>query len=112
MHFNDIREAQSKEEINLDLRDHIWEKDNMECLHSGFTTGCSDDPNFRVLFLSLWYRDGMYIVRLQDREKGERCYVETETLENLFQNLELLLKSGRLKWKPDGIPSKNSQGYK
>lgn len=109
MHFNDIREASKDQEYNHDIKKHDWEHDNMPTLHSGFTTGTSDEPKWNVLFMSLYYNEGSYMVRLQDRQTHERAFVEIDTLEGLFPTLELLLCSGRLKFRPERSFSKEGR---
>lgn len=101
MDFLEAREAQKSSEVNHDSEVYQWEKDNVATLHSGFTTSCIHDPNWNVLFLSMWFANGCYMVRLQDRENKERCFVEMETIDKLFQVLDLKMKTGRLPWRPE-----------
>ena len=108
MHFNDIREAQQNQQVNIDPSSHEWEQEHMPTLHSGFTSGTSKDPKWNVLFMSMWYKEGMYMVRLQDRETGQRAFIEIESLDNIWRELEIKLVSGRMAWRDDRSESKNS----
>ena len=109
MDFLEAREAQQNSEVNEDSVEHLWEKDNVPTIHSGFTTTCLNDPNWNVLFLSLWYANGSYVVRLQDRENKMRAFVEVESLDKLFQVLDLKIKSGRIPWKPEKATFKENR---
>ena len=101
MDFLDTRAAQKNSEVNEDVETYQWEKDNVPTIHSGFSQACIHDPNWNILFLSMWFANGTYVVRLQDRENKERCFVEMETLDKMFQVIDLKMKSGRLNWKPE-----------
>lgn len=96
MHFNDLREmmeSDSKETEGIDLN---FEMENWPLFVSGLTTGCSKNPKFNVLYFSMWWANGVFLVRLNDRETDKTAYIEFETLHKLFDELELRLKSGRV----------------
>ena len=103
MHYSDMREAQTHDLVNTDPDHHKWEMDTMPVLHSGLTTGCVNDPSKNILYLSLYYDNGTYIVRLQDKSSKEKAFLEVSSLKDLFKVLEVKLKSGKLVWKPDRV---------
>lgn len=104
MHFHDIREAQRQNQEDAPNGNHRWEEDNMPSLHSGFITATSRDANWKCLLVSVWYSSGGYLVRLQDREREERAFLEIDTLANFWENLEIKFNSGRLQWRSDSRP--------
>jgi hypothetical protein len=99
VHYSDIREAQKQEEVSQDAKAFQWEKENIPLLHSGFTSPSEKDPAKAILGLSVYFDDGAYVARLQDRDAGERAFMEVGSLSKLFDQLELALKSGRLHFK-------------
>ncbi len=101
MHYLDLREAQKSELVNTDPNLHKWEVDTVPVLHSGFTTGCIDNPSKQILYLSVFYSDGSYMCRLQDRTTKEIAFLEVKGLKGLFQELEQKLKTGKLAWKSE-----------
>ena len=107
MHYSDMREAQKNELVNQDPNHHKWEMDTIPILHSGLSTGCVNDPQKQILFLSIYYNDRSYVVRLQDRSTKEIAFLEVDSLKDVFKVLELKLKTGKLPWKPDRVWSGN-----
>ena len=101
MHYSDMREAQKSEDVNQDPDHHKWEMDTMPVLHSGFITGCVNDPSKQILYLSVYYDNRTYVVRLQDKSTKETAFLEVSSLKDVFKVLELKLKTGKLNWKPD-----------
>lgn len=108
MHFNDMREAQHKDSVNHHELEFAWENEKCPCLHSGFITGSSADPKFNVLYLSMWFAEGIYLVRLNDRETRSTAYIELDSLKDFFETIELKLAAGRVAFRPSKTSEKGN----
>ena len=96
-----LREARKRHEQNGERYDFEMEKEHLPLVHSGFTEATTDDLNVSSFFVSIWYSNGAYRLKLLDREAKEKAFLITGTLVDCLDKLERALSSGDLDWVPD-----------
>lgn len=108
MSYAEQKAKRQAEDANVGRHDFSWEEKELPTLHSGFMEPCVNKPEHSTLFLSLWFNNGSYRFRLQDRSSDEKCFGDAGTLREAFQAIERMLVSGDLDWTPD---SGRRRGY-
>ena len=101
MSYAESRKARQESDVNVGRHDFDWEEQQCPTLHSGFLEPCSGNADKSALFLSIWFSNGSYRVRLQDRSSDEKCFADIGTLKSAFEKIEELLNTGSLDWSPD-----------
>jgi len=101
MSYADKRKERQESEANTSRFDFSREERETPLLHSGFLESCQGDENKSVLFISIWFANGSYRCRIQDRQADEKAFFELGTLHDCFQKLEAVLNNGTLDWTPD-----------
>lgn len=101
MDYAELRKQRQDKDASTDRFDHSWEQAHCPVLHSGFLECLNGDESKSALFLSLWYSNGAYRVRLEDRQAEEKAFLEVGGLEELFERLDGVLRSTGLDWSPD-----------
>lgn len=101
MSYADKRKERAESETNTSRFDFSWEERETPLLHSGFTEPCSGDETKSVLFISIWFANGSYRCRIQDRQADEKAFFELGTLQSCFTTIEAHLNKGSLDWTPD-----------
>lgn len=81
--------------------DFGWEEQQLPVLHSGFTEPVSKHPEKSRLFVSLFFANGSYRARIQDRETDEKAFLDVGTLREFLDKVESALANDALDWTPD-----------
>jgi len=101
MSFLARREAARQNDQNVSRHDFSWEEQNVPLLHSGFTEPNPHRSEYGILYLSVWFKDGGYRIRLQDRSSDEKAFLEVGTLGALFSEIEHALDTESMSWSAD-----------
>lgn len=101
MSYTEQRDARKSSEVNNTRHEFEWELEHVPLLHSGFMEPTPNRPEYGILFLSIWFANGSYRIRLQDRGNDEKAFLDCGTLDGVFQLLEQHLIAGTLDWTPD-----------
>lgn len=110
MSYAEQRKQRQESEVNVGRHDFGWEEEHLPTLHSGFLEPCAGNADRSTLFLSLWFANGSYRFRLQDRSSDEKCFGDTGTLAEAFTVIERMLNDGTLDWSPDKRARSNGYG--
>ncbi len=110
MSYVEQKKKRQEESVNVGRFDFGWEVEHLPTLHSGFLEPCAGDESKSTLFLSLWFSNGSYRFRLQDRSSDEKAFGECGTLAEAFSTIEEKLNAGTLDWSPDKRGRSNGYG--
>lgn len=101
MSYAEQRERRQKEDANVSKHDFGWEEEQLPMLHSGFLERCKGDDSKSAFFLSIFFANGEYRCRLQDRQADEKAFIRVTSLRGLFEQLEAALSADDVEWTPD-----------
>ena len=101
MSYAESRKARQERDVNVGRHDFSWEESECPTLHSGFMEPAKEGGDKSALFLSIWFSNGSYRIRLQDRSSDEKSFADIGTLDQCFQKVEESLNNGSLDWSPD-----------
>ena len=96
MEFNDLREMMKADSTEVEGNNFSWEEEHCPTLHNGFSTASKKEPKFNCLYQSMWFSQGIYLVRLNDKETATTAYLELETLKDFWETIEGKLVTGKL----------------
>lgn len=101
MSYSQLRESRQKDDANCDRFDFSWELESIPLLHSGMTETCRNNPAKSVLGLSIFFANGSYRVRIEDRQEDEKAFLELGNLREAWITIEAAIQENRLDWTPD-----------
>lgn len=100
MGFRERQDERKAADVSTGLHDFSWEEGTVPLLHSGFTEPCLRDENKSQLAVQIYFSDGRYWARIQDREIQEQAFWDAGTLVAFFERLDGALRGDDLIWKP------------
>ena len=101
MSYAELRKQRESVDGNTDRHDFRGDLERFPMLHSGFTEACPGDHSKSVLTLSIYFSNGSYRVRVQDRARDEKAFLDVGTLSQALDRLEEAIAENALDWTPD-----------
>lgn len=98
MSYVKIKEARKAGETNEALVDFGWEVERVPLLHSGFIEATTHDETKSILAIQIYFQNGTYRARVQDREDNIHAFINGSNLESLLDVIEEALRVGSLDW--------------
>lgn len=98
MSWSSLKSKRESEDVNFAVVDHSWEEERLPTLHSGFSEPTTKDLNRSQLAIQIYFTNGTYRARVQDREDGLQAFVQGTNLESLLDVVEAALNSRTLDW--------------
>lgn len=100
MGFLEQRQKAKEETTNGYRFDFSWEKQHVPLLHDGFLESVEGSEGKSVLSIQLFFSNGRYRARIQDRQNREQAFCDVGTLAEAFEVLERGLREDQLDWMP------------
>jgi len=98
MTWSTIKSQRQQTDANFAPVDHSWEEERLPTLHSGFIETTTKDLTRSQLAVQIYFCNGTYRARVQDREEGLQAFVQGTNLESLLDCIEAALNSRTLDW--------------
>lgn len=111
MSYSDFRKRVEESNDYGSKCDLSWEEETIPLLHSGFTEPTSKDPSKGTLTIQLFFSNGSYRIRIQDRERGEQAFLDCGSLNGCFERLEAALREAELDWAVSNVFRRNGSAY-
>lgn len=110
MSWSSLKSDQRTSDENFAPVDHSWEEERLPTLHSGFIEPTTKDLTRSQLAIQIYFTNGTYRARVQDREDGLQAFVQGTNLETLLDVVEAALNSRTLDWSIMRERSHNGRG--
>lgn len=100
MSYETLRNRRQQVTTDLDHTAFEQERTAVPTLHSGFLQHTTKDPNKSILQLHLYFANGSYVVRLEDREDDVQTFIECPTMVGCLDEVERQISSELCRWVP------------
>lgn len=87
----------------IDAHDYSREEQEVPLVHAGFVERVPNNPDWSALLVTVWFSQGKYTCRVQDRVGGDRAFFDSPSLLGLWQALDEAMTRDELVWRPEKV---------
>lgn len=104
------KKVEDAESVNVSARDWAEEEKSFPLILDGMLTAVSDRDTKGVISVQLYIDQGVPMARVMDRREGTQVFIELEGLKDALTEIEAVIKTRALVWKPISRHSRNGIG--